>query len=147
MTPLEAYRRGLRIVREAIGPDSYLLGCGAPILPSVGLVDAMRVSPDTGPNYEPWPPDLAFPSQRTAVLTGAARAWQHGRFWVNDPDCLLARPEVERREDWARHIARHGGLRGSSDRLRGLDAWGLETTRRLLSSVPPPTPFGTHETA
>jgi alpha-galactosidase len=47
--PVEAYRRGLRLVREAIGPDAYLLGCGAPILPSVGLVDAMRVSPDTPP--------------------------------------------------------------------------------------------------
>jgi hypothetical protein len=25
---------------------------------------------------------------------------------------------------------------------RSLDSWGLEATRRLLSSVPPPVPFG-----
>ena len=31
----------------------FCLGCGAPILLSVGMVDAMRVSPDTGPSYEP----------------------------------------------------------------------------------------------
>ena len=49
----EAYRHGLRTIREAIGPDSYLLGCGAPILPSVGLVDAMRVGPDIGHHFEP----------------------------------------------------------------------------------------------
>lgn len=139
--PVEAYRRGLRLIRDAIGPDAYLLGCGAPILPSVGLVDAMRVSPDVAPEYEPELGDLSQPSIRAAVLSGVGRAWQHGRFWVNDPDCLIARPDVERRQDWAAHVGRYGGLRGSSDRLRGLDQWGLETTRRLLSSVPRPEPF------
>jgi alpha-galactosidase len=139
--PVEAYRRGLRLIRDAIGPDAYLLGCGAPILPSIGLVDAMRVSPDTSPEYEPLQGDLSQPSVRSAALSGAGRAWQHGRFWVNDPDCLIARPQMERREDWAAHIERYGGLRGSSDRLRDLDQWGLQTTRRLLSTVPPPRPF------
>ena len=46
-TPVAAYRSGLSLIREAAGEDALLLGCGAPILPSVGLVDAMRVSPDT----------------------------------------------------------------------------------------------------
>ncbi len=139
---LEAYRHGLELIRMAIGPDAYLLGCGAPVLPSVGRFDAMRVSPDVAPAYEPGGGDLSRPSQRAAVLTGAARAFQHGRFWVNDPDCLIARPAVERREQWAEHVERYGGLRGSSDRLRDLDDWGLETTRRLLASPPPPdVPF------
>ena len=35
-----------------------------PILPSVGLVDAMRVSPDVGPRYEPARGDLDGASQR-----------------------------------------------------------------------------------
>jgi alpha-galactosidase len=131
---IEAYRLGLRLVREAIG-DAYLLGCGAPILASIGLVDAMRVSPDTGPIYEA-ADDLSEPAVRSAIVTGAARAFQHGRFWISDPDCLIARPEVERREEWARHVARHGGLRSSSDRLRSLDAWGIDTTRRYLGTKP-----------
>lgn len=135
-TPLTAYRHGLELIRETIGPESYLLGCGAPILPSVGLVDAMRVSPDTAPRYEPNNGDLSTPSQRAAALTGQARAWQHGRFWANDPDCLLARPQVERREAWAEHVERFGGLRSSSDRLLDLDDWGLETTRRLIRRMP-----------
>ena len=136
LPPLAAYRRGLALIREAIGPEPYLLGCGAPMLPSVGLVDAMRVSPDTGPAYEPRGGDLSQPSQRAAALTGRARAFMQGRFWINDPDCLIARPGVERREAWAEHVARWGGLRASSDRLRSLDGWGLETTRRLLASSP-----------
>jgi alpha-galactosidase len=135
-TPLAAYRRGLELIRDVIGPDSYLLGCGAPILPSVGLVDAMRVSPDTAPWYEPEGGDLSMPSQHAAVLTGRARAWQHGRFWANDTDCLIVRPQVEQREAWAAHVDRYGGLRSGSDRLRDLDAWGLEATRRLLRRAP-----------
>jgi alpha-galactosidase len=43
---VDAYVEGLRLVREGIGDDAVLLGCGAPILPSIGHVDAMRVSPD-----------------------------------------------------------------------------------------------------
>ena len=135
-TPLTAYRRGIEMIREAIGPESYLLGCGAPILPSVGLADAMRVSPDTAPKYEPYDGDLSMPSQRAAALTGRARAWQHGRFWANDTDCLIVRPQVERRDAWAEHVNRYGGLRSSSDRLRDLDDWGLSTTRRLLRRTP-----------
>jgi alpha-galactosidase len=79
--------------------------------------------------------DWALPSSQAAMLTGANRQWQHGRFWVNDPDCLIVRPDVERREEWAAHVERVGGLVGSSDRLNDLDEWGLATTRRLLEAA------------
>jgi alpha-galactosidase len=138
---LSAYRSGVSLIREVIGPDAYLLGCGAPILPSVGLFDAMRVSADVAPEYAPPDGDPSQPSQYGATLSTVARAWQHGRFWVNDPDCLIARPEVERREEWAGVVERYGGLRASSDRIASLDDWGMETTRRILSTTPPPTPF------
>lgn len=132
VTGVAAYRHGLRVIREAIGPQSYLLGCGAPILPSVGLVDAMRVGPDIAHHYEPEDGDASQPAQRTAARNSRWRAFQHGRFWANDADCLVAGAHVERREEWAATVERWGGLRGSSDRLRGLDDWGLETTRRLV---------------
>jgi alpha-galactosidase len=131
-TPLDAYGEGLRIVREAIGPDSVLLGCGAPLLPSIGRVDAMRTSPDIDPEVAPPDGDVSQPSQRGALLAGRARSWQHGRFWVNDPDCILVRDEVEDRAGWARYLAAAGGLAVSGDPLRGLDDRGLELTRALL---------------
>lgn len=130
-----AYRQGMELIRSAV-EDAFLLGCGAPILPSIGLVDAMRVGPDTASLREPADADLSQPASRSAILTSAARAFQHGRFWVNDPDCLIARPGSEDRETWAAHVLRHGGLRGSSDRLADLDDWGLATTRRVLSEQP-----------
>jgi alpha-galactosidase len=129
---LTAYRSGIELIREAIGEDAYLLGCGAPVLPSVGLFDAMRVSPDTAPHRRPEADDYSQPGQDPAEFTGAGRQWQHGRLWVNDPDCLMARPAVETRERWAAHVEATGGLMASSDRLLSLDPWGVETTRRLL---------------
>jgi alpha-galactosidase len=132
-----AYRSGLALIREAVGPGSYLLGCGAPMLPSVGLVDAMRVSPDT---YHPTDTEDDQRSLRGRACV-VARAWQHGRFWVNDADCLVARRSFAGRREWAEVVERYSGLRSVSDRIAELDDWGLQTTRRLLATAPPPTPF------
>lgn len=130
---IEAYRGGLATIREAAGPDVLLLGCGAPLLPSVGLVDAMRVSPDT---FHEGGED------GSAGLRGApgliARAWQHERLWVNDPDCLVARPSFALREQWADVLARHPGLRSFSDRIDELDEWGLAAVRRHLAGSTAP---------
>ncbi|WP_327092233.1 alpha-galactosidase [Nonomuraea sp. NBC_01738] len=130
--PITAYRTGLELIRRGAGPDATIHGCGAPMLPSLGLVDIMRVSPDIAPTLHPREGDISQPSQLGARLTGAAREFLHARWWVNDPDCLMARPEVEAREEWAAHIDATGGLRGSSDPITALDEWGLQTTRRLM---------------
>ncbi len=137
-SPIDSYRAALSLIREAVGPQATLLGCGAPILPSIGLVDAMRVGPDVALNFEPaGGEDLSGPSQRGAALAVRARAFLHGRLWVNDPDCLIARPAMERREEWAEVVGRYGGLRASGDRLAALDGWGLEVSRRLLTPSSP----------
>ncbi|MFA9444637.1 glycoside hydrolase family 36 protein [Egicoccus sp. AB-alg6-2] len=136
---IAAYRSGLELVRDAVG-DAYVLGCGAPMLPSAGLVDAMRVSPDT---YHPGTGTDEVQTLRSEPAT-IARSWQHGRFWVNDPDCLVLRPSAPWRAHWAAVVERHGGLRGFSDRVADLDAWGLDAVRRLLGDPPPPTPFDLH---
>jgi alpha-galactosidase len=136
VSDVAAYRSGLRLLREAAGPDAFLVGCGAPLLPSVGLVDAMRVSPDT---FHEGGQDGAEGLRGRPSLV--ARSWQQGRLWVNDPDCLVARPSYASRAAWARTVEEHGGLRSCSDRIAELDAWGLATTRRLLQTAPPPVPF------
>jgi alpha-galactosidase len=125
--PVVAYRDGLALVREAAGPDVYLVGCGAPLLPSVGLVDAMRVSPDT---FHEGGEDGS--TGLRGLMPLAARAWQQGRLWVNDPDCVVARPSYCHRERWAAAAHELGGLRSFSDRVEELDARGLETVRALL---------------
>jgi alpha-galactosidase len=127
---LDSYIEGLRIVRRGAGDDAILLGCGAPLLPSVGLVDAMRIGPDViGIAADPKPMSADI---EHAQVTTAARAWMHERLWTNDPDHLLLRPGIAVRDAWAEHVAASGGLTFSSDRLAELDEHGLELTRRAL---------------
>jgi alpha-galactosidase len=124
---VDEYREGLRAIRRGAGDDAVLLGCGAPLLPSVGLVDAMRVGGDVLP-VPPEPPRLEGPLRITS-----ARRWMNGRLWVSDPDHLVVRPEIAEREAWADHVTRYGGLVFSGDRLGELDERGLALTRRALA--------------
>lgn len=133
VTPIEAYRRGLELVRAGAGDDAVILGCGAPLLPSIGLVDAMRISPDVMPQWEPDLGDISQPGMRSAIAAGRARAWMHGRLWVNDPDCVLVRPEVENPGPWRDYVRTLRGLAVSSDPLVSLGAPDLEQTRALMA--------------
>jgi alpha-galactosidase len=135
VTPIQAYRQGLRLIREGLGPDSIILGCGAPLLPSIGLVDAMRISPDVMPAWEPELGDISQPSMRSALAAGRARAWMHGQLWVNDPDCVLVRPEVERPEPWREYVRELRGLAVSSDPLPRLDGREREQVRALMRTA------------
>jgi hypothetical protein len=79
-------RRVFEIIRRAIGPDAYLLACGAPYESVTGLVDACRVSGDIR-TY--WSHVLFNASQISA------RWWMHRRLWNIDPDFLVVRcPET-----------------------------------------------------
>lgn len=95
-TRAESLRMGLEAVREGIGDDAYLLGCGCPFGPAVGVVDAMRVSPDVAPHWEEravWPGmEGSGVAAENAVRASALRAPFHRRLFVNDPDCVLLRP-------------------------------------------------------
>lgn len=92
VTPIEAYNIGMKIIREAAGED-FVLGCGAPILPSIGYVDGMRISADTAPFYKINEPDFVYPNAYYALRNVITRYFMNGKWWWNDPDCLLLRTE------------------------------------------------------
>ncbi len=91
VTRAGSLRRGVEIIRQAIGDDAFLLGSGAPLGICVGLVDGMRVGPDVAPYWSPFLEDLSFPAQQNALRNSIARAPFHNRLWLNDPDCLMLR--------------------------------------------------------
>ena len=140
-TRAEAVRSGLEAVRQGIGDGAFLLGCGAPFGPAVGVVDAMRVSPDVTPR---WAPVATLPGMaeaascaRNAVTTSLLRAPLHRRLWINDGDCLLLRPEQTELEPWRRRllaaaVAGGGGFTVASDDLGlyGPEEWALLETAR-----------------
>jgi alpha-galactosidase len=90
VTPIQAYRAGLAAIREAVGAD-FVLGCGAPLLPSIGGVDGMRVGEDTAPFWDSAKSGVQGPNAKIAIKNPILRWFMHRRWWLNDPDCLLLR--------------------------------------------------------
>lgn len=135
-TGLQNLRRGLETIRSAAGEDVYLLGCTCHFGPAIGLVDGMRVGPDV---KERWA-DGPNPSVRHAVRLALLRGWMHGRWWANDPDCVLLRQErTELNEEEVRFlvaaVAASGGAVFSGDHLPELSSARLQ----LLRLLAPPT--------
>ena len=135
-TPIQAYREGLRTIRRAAGPD-FVLGCGAPLLPSVGLVDAMRIGEDTAPYWKTKPSGFQGPNAYFALRNALMRQFMHRTFWLNDPDCLLLRgSETELSRSERELYALAAGLLDNmvvvSDRLALLGPEEKDLLRRAL---------------
>ena len=130
-TRIEAYRRGMEAILRGAG-DAFVLGCNAPMWPSLGLVHGMRV---TGDIHRSW---KTFASVAGELFH---RNWQHGRLWINDPDCLLLRDipgQHASKDEYTFHIAMiaaSGAMVLAGDDMTALPAAKLKILRKLL----PPT--------
>ena len=148
MSVTDANRRVLEIIREAVGPDAFILACIGTPESIVGLCDAARISGDM---HNRW-----SSAQMSAVNT-AWRWWMHGRLFWNDPDMLAIRgPETAdysreafqveapfkdlkggtgpafsrlEAESWTAFLLLSGGLLTFSDRMASLN----EAGRRIAS--------------
>ncbi|RIK93037.1 MAG: hypothetical protein DCC71_24195, partial [Proteobacteria bacterium] len=139
----ERLRRGLAAVRAGIGDDAFLLGCGCPLGPAVGLVDGMRIGPDTAPYWHVLGAGIpglgpTLPAGRNALRNTLARAWMHRRLWLNDPDCLMARSKqssLSRDEvrALAASIAVTGGMAIFSDDVPALSAEERAVVRETVA--------------
>jgi len=129
-TNIEAYRSGLRLVRESIGPDVFILGCNGPqnmrsYGGAIGLVDAMRVGPDNNADWERLPRGPEY---------GSRHYFMHGRVWYNDPDPVYVRDSMPLKHaqlicSW---VALTGQLNLSSEWLPGLDRERLDILKRSM---------------
>ncbi|MFQ5471552.1 MAG: alpha-galactosidase, partial [Dehalococcoidia bacterium] len=143
-TRAQVYRRGLEAIRSAVG-DRFILGCGNPLGPSVGLVDGSRIGPDVAPFWHPASFDarperaaMSEPSALNSIRNTITRFWMHDRLWMNDPDCLMVRDsETALTEDEVRTlttvIAMTGGMVLDSDDLDRLSP----ARRRMVSMLLP----------
>jgi len=124
----EGYRAGLRALREGAGA-AFVLACDAPLQPSAGLVDAMRVVPGLASGF-----GEMVPAARTSLL----RAHFNGTAWTNDADAVLvgdALTDAEART-WASVVALSGGTAFASDDLDRLPDDRLDILRRIMPVAP-----------
>lgn len=87
---------GMDFLRECVGEDKLFLGCGVPLGPSFGVVDACRVSCDSdliysGKYYNKLSLNREIPSAQNAITSSIYRRHLNGRAFANDPDVFYLR--------------------------------------------------------
>jgi alpha-galactosidase len=92
-----AYRQGLQVMRDAMGMDAYFLTCGAPIISSLGLCDALRIGPDVAGEWESYRDATLLynpttPGTKNAVRTTLNRLWLKSLV-ATDPDVTYFRSQ------------------------------------------------------
>ena len=120
-----AYRQGLKVMREAMGNDAYFLTCGAPIIPSLGLCDAIRVGPDVAGEWESYrDAQLLYnpttPGTKNAIRTTVNRLWLKALV-ATDPDATYFRSQ-------------HNSL--SNEQKRMLQNLALVCNYKVTSAIP-----------
>lgn len=129
-TSIEVFRDGLKLVREAAGKNVFILGCNAPqnmrsYGGAFGLVDAMRVGPDNGADWN---------KLTRGTIFGSRHYFLHRRVWLNDPDPVYVRASMPTNHtqlicSW---VALSGQLNLSSEWLPGLPADRLDILKRTM---------------
>ncbi len=90
-TALEAERIGLKVIREAVGPDVLLDKDGSPMLNTVGLTELGRLSTDTGHSFQ---------GDKEDATGIAARYYMNGNFYVADPDAFTVAEQLITDQTW-----------------------------------------------
>ena len=100
-TPRDNKTRGtimceaMDFLRECVG-DKLILGCGVPLGPAFGVVDACRISCDVdlsygGKLYNSMSINNELPSAQNAINNSMFRRHLNGRAFLNDPDVFFLR--------------------------------------------------------
>lgn len=146
-TRAQVMRMGMEALRAAVGPRVTLLGCGAPLGSVVGIVDAMRIGPDVSGDWlprfggisSPLRHEPSMPSARNSIHNILTRANLNRYWWMNDPDCLLIRPDTNLSLDEVRSLATVIALSGGSlllsDDLTALPVERLRIAEVLLPVI------------
>ncbi len=148
ITRVQAYRKGLHAIREAVGKESFMLGGTSLIAPNIGLVDGCRISTDVTPfwNKEIYTPES--PTIFNVCRNIINRGYMHKHFWINDPDCLIVREQHDRAKykdipsltlDETLMLSSAMILSGGSiflgDRLKALSHQRIEIISKVLSLI------------
>jgi alpha-galactosidase len=138
-----AYRNALQIIRAAAG-DAYILACGAPIVPSLGLCDGLRVGPDVAPYWlnKPlavWLNNPNDPSTQNAIRTSVHRLWLSPLVHV-DPDVMFFRSRYNTLKPHEQQLLQDlgiiSGFKATSDLPQWLNEKEKQSLREFLESNP-----------
>ena len=130
----QVYRKGLEIMRNAVGDKCHILECGPGAI-TVGLIDSMRIEADINYGFSEAAWKTYFLDPACSASAAAKRYYFHKKTWVNDADHVcLNLLNYQQAEAAATIIALSGGNMISGDRLIQLDAVKLEIIKKITPS-------------
>jgi alpha-galactosidase len=147
LTRAQVLRQACEAIRRSVGPETTLLGCGVPLGTALGLFEAVRIGADVSGDWAPaflnhkrfFDPEPGMPSARNAIQNILTRATLHQRWWVNDPDCLLVRPDTHLSLPEVQTLATTIGMTGGSllvsDDLPALPVERIRIAQVLLPPI------------
>ncbi len=137
----EIMREAMELLRELVG-DKLLLGCGVPMAPSFGLVDACRISCDVdltykGKYYNFLEVSNEILSAQNAINNSIFRRHLNGRVFMNDPDVFFLRNDnLKFTEEQKLLLAKINNLFGNvlfvSDNAGDYDAKQMDYLRKFF---------------
>ena len=119
LSRIAIWRRMMQLIRDSVGDEVIVSGCGCPLWASVGLVDAVRIARDVGVTWH------GEYSAESLLRDQQSRNHGHGILWQADPDCVLLRDRYHGLSDaevdaLARFAGGTGGVLMTSDTLSAL---------------------------
>ncbi len=140
----DAFRQALQVIRATAGDETYLLACGAPVLPVLGICDGIRIGPDVAPFWLSKPMSLWVnnpnnPGTQNAIRTSLHRLWLVDLIQI-DPDVVYFRTRHNRmtrvQTQLLQDLVRLTGFKASSDLPRWLDPGERDALRDFLREPP-----------
>ena len=136
----QTYRDALALIRQVAGDDVYLLGSGAILLPSLGILDGLRSGPDVAPMWHNYASDDPSDAMAyNAVVNTLHRLW-HQPLTEVDPDVIYFRSRLnlltDQQMSWLRDLADITRFRAVSDPPSWLTPTELDDMCTYLSARP-----------
>ena len=135
------YRKAIKAIRDTVG-DSFMLACGSPISESVGVFNAIRVTPDII-----WGKLKIAPSAwdliKMCTNSIACRYFYNGKVFTIDPDGLVVRDfdqddgfdvTYQEARTWATSVAMSGGSSLINEQMERIGG----ARREFFSQILPP---------
>jgi alpha-galactosidase len=131
-----AYREAMQVIRSAAGKDTYILACGAPIFPILGICNGVRIGPDVAPFWQSkplsaWLNNPNNPGTQNGIRTSLHRLWLRDLINI-DPDVAYFRSRhnqmTQEQKNMLQDLVQITTFKATSD----LPQWLKPTERKRL---------------
>ncbi len=145
---VKVYKNAMRLIRKAVGDDTFLMACGAPITESIGIFNAIRTSPDiTWCSKDPKKRMFTYwEIVERDIQNVLLRSYYNNKVFLVDADALIVRdtigvkyddftPTLEEARTWATTVALSGGAILVNEEVEKLPEERLALIKEVINPI------------